>query len=260
LKFRGTGLLFWALLGILVLPVSGKTARPGLEDTRQWIGLSRIWREMTDHWSGKVYSAEKFSELGDTLRAELPDLQTLAAEHYFPPEIRIKLEEIFIRRYLFIQGQFYIPATDLNLADLDRYAFSAQTNIENLLKLLGTPAAQPEKDKAKILNKARDNLAVEVEFFTRALSLKQEIDRRRQEGEKRSAEGGEVNWEQFNMQAVARSRALIDDYCGGKIKPGRTSYQVRDLLLSLTEPPLPPEAVGESAPTPPPPALPPTEK
>jgi hypothetical protein len=237
-------------LGLLLLlclslsPASGKSARPPLEDTREWIGLSRIWRQLTDHWNHKLYSREKFAELGEALSAARPELETLEKRHYFTPEIRAQLEAGFIRRYLFLQGQLYSTATEVNLSDLDQYAYSSQTQIENLLGLLRQPPALPEKESAKILKQAREALAYEVEFFVRAGALKQEIDQRRQEAAKRTGEDKAVDWEQFNAQVLTRTRGLIDDYSRKNLKPGKMARQIRDYFLSLTETPLPPESPG----------------
>lgn len=242
-------LLLWGSL----LPAPAKSAKPPLRDAPEWIELSRLWRQMSEHWSGRVCSHQKFSALTDKLRDGVASLPTLEAKDYLDTKTRTSLEEYFLRRSLFIESQLYVPSTNLRLTNLDSHAYNAQTHIEDSLVLLLWPPALSEGEIKKLQDKARRDLAYEMEFLRRAGELTQTIAARRQQAEKTAAEGKAVNWEQFNLRALTGIRSLIDEYSAGRLKPSKATLKLRELILSLTEEPLPP--LPESfAPTPSPPA------
>jgi|GEM_PF-6881558 len=269
MTFR-TGWMKLLLLGLLLwasLPAPAKTAKPPLRDTGEWIELSRIWRQMSEHWSGRICSHQKFIALMEKNREAVLSLPTLEAKAYLDTKTRTALEEYFLRRGRFIEGQLYVPSTNLNLANLDSYAFSAQTRMENLLASLLWPPPLPEKEQKKFLEQTRKDLIRQIAFMQRAGELARQIAQRRQEAEKEAAQGVAVDWGQFEWQALARTRGLINDYNAGKIKPSKETLRLRDLIVSLTEEPLPPlpEAASRTpspvpSPIPSPPGSPPAGK
>jgi hypothetical protein len=232
------------LLGLLLfgslLPASAKQSKPPLRDTPEWIELSRLWRQLSEHWSSKVYSHQKFSALTEKLRDGVASLPSLEAKDYLDTKTRSALEEYFMRRALFIECQLYVPSTNLRLTNLDSYAYNAQTHIEDSLALLLWPPALSEGEVKKLQDKTRRDLAYEMEFLRRAGEMTQTIAARRQQAEKTAADGKAVNWEQFNLQALTSIRSLIDEYSAGRLKPSKETLKLRELIFSLTEEPLPP--------------------
>jgi len=239
MRFLAGLLLLLILLGAAAAGFSAEKKLP-LRDTPAWIQLSRLWRQMSEHWAGKTVSHQQFDDLGDRIQEALPTLVSLQARDYFDEETRKSLEEIFQRRYLFIRDQRYRLTGTLNLVDLDYYAFTSRSRMEELLAALLWPPEAAEREPKKMKEKRRKDLAVELEFLRRATALRDLISVHRVEAEKRQSQGLSVDWNQFNLAAMQRTRALIDDYTFGRIKPGKETLRLQKYLLSLTEEELPP--------------------
>ncbi len=206
-----------------------------LADTPEWVQLSRLWRQMSEHWTGKVFSQEKFEALGDEIEAALPSLDRLEQREYFSHAMRVSLEELLQYRYLFIRDQRYRPTGSLVLMDLESHAFSARSRVEDLLTALQWPPEVPGVSSGKIKEKARKDLAGEMEFLKRATALQKLIAQHRAQAEKRQAEDAPVDWNQFTLEAQQRTQALIGDYLAGRLKPDKETLQLQRLALSLTE-------------------------
>jgi len=235
------GILLLVSLSLATPCLCRENRKIPLSYTREWIQLSRLWRQLSEHWAGKTFSRQKFEALGDDIQLGLPTLISLEAQGYYNREMRSSLEELFQRRYLFIRDQRYRPVGELTLVDLDHYAFISRSRMEDLLAALLWPPEVTGTSSNKIKEKARRDLALELEFLRRATALKELIAHHRSQAEKRQAEGFPVDWNQFILEAHRHIQALTDDYLAGRLKPGRETLRLHRLLLSLTEEPLPPE-------------------
>jgi hypothetical protein len=200
-----------------------------LRDTPEWIQLSRLWREMSEHWAARTYSREKFEVLKADIQLALPSLGSLQARDYLEEKTKQSLEELFQRRYLFIREQRYALTPAIFLADLESYAFRSRTNMEEI-------------GLREFKERTHRELARELEFLRRATALIELIDYHRREAEQQEAKGYEVDWNQFQMEKYRQIRALVDDYNLGRIKPSEETQRLLGHLLSLTEEPLPPAA------------------
>ena len=231
-----------ALLIVLSMPAAPASTRPKpppLRDTPQWIELSRRWRQISEHWSGRTVDRLRFEALNADLEVALSSLLALEAQGHFDQETRESLTDLFQRRYGFVRDRRYRLTAQLRLVDLDSHEFMARSRIEETLATLLWPPEIPGISPDKIKANARRELAVQVEFLRRVAELRGTIVYHRAQAEKRQAANQAVDWEQFRLTAMQRTRALIEDYAAGRIKPGKETAELTKYLLSLTEDPLP---------------------
>jgi hypothetical protein len=106
------------------------------------------------------------------------------------------------------------------------------------------PEEIPNLEAGEVREKARKDLLRELEFLSRAAALRAQIEARRAEAKKKEADGEKVNWDQFTLESLRRTRELSDAYLAKKLKPSKETLQLQRHVLSLTEDPLPPHITG----------------
>ncbi len=231
-------ILLILFLGITAPGIADEKKIP-LRDAPEWIQLSRIWRQMSEHWIGKVVSREQFESLEPELEKAVSLLINLQARKYFDAGTRESIEKLCFQRYAFIREQRYRLHPFIVMTDLDSHAFMARSRIEDsLAKLLWPPAEVEDILEAK--KKWRKDLAVQLEFLRRCVEVQELISYHRAKAQEKEEKGSEVDWNQFQLEAYRQTRGLIDDYISGRIEPSEEILRLRDHLLSLTEEPLPP--------------------
>jgi hypothetical protein len=229
-----------AILLSIVAPVAAGDKKAALNDTPDWLQLSQLWRRMSAHWAGKTADRIAFKDLGHEIDASLYSLTRLENAGYFTRAMKLTLEELFKTRYKFIDDSRYHPTAEISVTNLDNHSFTARTNIEMRLAWLLWPEEIPNLQVGEVREKARKDLLRELEFLSRAAALRAQIEAHRAEAKKKEADGEKVNWDQFTLESLWRTRELIDGYLAKKLKPGKETLQLQRHVLSLTEDPLPP--------------------
>ena len=244
MKLLVCAIIIGILLSIVAPVAAAGDKKLPLNETPDWLLLSQLWRRMSAHWAGKTADRIDFKDLGHEIDSSLYSLTRLENAGYFTPAMKLTLEELFKARYKFIDDSRYHPTAMISVMDLDNQTFTARTNIEMRLAWILWPEEIPNLEAGEVREKARKDLLRELEFLSRAAALRAQIEARRAEAKKKEADGEKVNWDQFTLESLRRTRELSDAYLAKKLKPSKETLQLQRHVLSLTEDPLPPHITG----------------
>lgn len=227
-------------LGVLVValacsatPSAAARQTPGaLLDTEEGPRLVRLWHDMLDHSSDRIYSPTLFRELADDLEAAEVDLAALCKRRVLDESCGKELARLFRLRYGYINDWHYTTQSTLRLSGGEAARKTALWIVELQLVVLRRPPTS--KAEEELAQAAVRNIGYELTFVHHLDEFEAESDRRRMELRERADAGEDVDLEAFENEYLVRRGLLLLAYSQHKLRRVRSVDEILPYLVALT--------------------------
>jgi hypothetical protein len=226
------GVLLVALACSAAASAAAEQRRNRLLDTEEGPRLVRLWHDMLDHSSDRIYSPTLFRELADDLEAAEADLAALSKRRVLDEPDAKCLARLFRLRYAYISEWHYTDQSTIRLSGEEATRKTALWIVELQLAVLRRPPTS--KAEEELARAAVRNIAYELAFIHHLDQFEAESDRRRMALRERADAGENVDLEAFENEYLARRGLLLLAYGQRRLPRVRSVDEILPYLVALT--------------------------
>ncbi len=206
--------------------------------------MARLWQDLIDLADHPYTRPGLFDSLGERVDEAEGDLKALAERTearraLLPAELADEIGAVLRERFQYLRARTEPVHGVIRLNELEAAVEAAQWVLEMQLSVLrraGPWSAHPDE---KLAEAARGNIEYQLAFLHHYRTFQAGMARRRAELAKREKDGGEVDWEAFNVECEQKRRALLTAYQNRQLPRVRVVRDALPYVAALTQRPAP---------------------